>query len=68
MKRFEHEVLHFNASSPKGYSEMQDTLREWGESGFEVISVTNDSVNSMSFIVFLKREAVEDSATVEDAA
>lgn len=68
MKRFEHEVLHFNASSPKGYAEMQDTLREWGENGFEVISVTNDSVNSMAFVVFLKREAVEDGAIVEDAA
>lgn len=68
MKMFEHEVLNFNASNRKGYAEMQATLRDWGANGFEIISVTNDSVNPMSFIVFLKREVDLKGASSDEAA
>ena len=68
MKIFEHEVLNFNASNRKAYTEMQDTLRDWGANGFEIISVTNDSVNPMSFVVFLKREVSAEGSPSEEAA
>lgn len=57
MKTFEHEVLTFNASTKNDYVGMQGTLREWGHAGYEIVSVTTDSVNSMAFTVFLKRDA-----------
>lgn len=68
MKTFEHEVLTFNASSKKGYAAMQEALREWGEAGFEIVSVTADSVNPMAFTVFLKREVLGISKKKEEAA
>ncbi|WP_108816832.1 hypothetical protein [Loktanella sp. Alg231-35] len=56
MKKFEHEVLSFDANGKKEYAAMQATLREWGESGFEIVSVVGTSMNGSDFTVFLKRE------------
>jgi hypothetical protein len=44
MKQFEHEVLNFDISTDKKYAVMQQTLREWGDVGFEVISVVPASL------------------------
>lgn len=56
MKTFEHEVLTFDANDKKNFAGMQETLREWGAVGYEVVSVVGTSVNSSNFTVFLKRE------------
>ncbi len=56
MKTFEHEVLKFDANDKKSFALMQETLREWGASGYEVVSVVGTSLNSSNFTVFLKRE------------
>ena len=68
MKTFEHEVLTFNASNRKGYVAMQETLREWGAAGYEIVSVTNDSFNASHYVVFLKRETNGSVSETEDAA
>lgn len=55
MKIFEHEVLTFDVSTKKGFSAMQNTLREWGLAGFEVVSVLQTN-STTPIAVFLKRE------------
>ena len=56
MKTFEHEILTFDANDKKSFAGMQETLRDWGAAGYEVVSVVGTSVNSSNFTVFLKRE------------
>ena len=46
MKTFEHEVLTFDANDKKSFAGMQETLRDWGAAGYEVVSVVGTSVNS----------------------
>lgn len=61
MKRFNHEVLSFDANGKKEYKAMQDKLRDWGEAGFEIVSVISTSMNGSYFTVFLKREMIVDT-------
>lgn len=68
MKTFEHEVLNFDISSDKLYAKMQDKLREWGQSGFEVVSVVPGSLGFNVVNVFLKREAPDLSTRDGEAA
>lgn len=62
MKQFEHEVLSFDANGKKGYAAMQLTLKEWGEAGYEVVSVVNTAMNGCNFTVFLKREVMQEQS------
>lgn len=58
---FEHEILTFGTSTKKEMKKMADTLTEWGEAGFEVVSVVSTSMNGSHVTAFLKREVlVED--------
>lgn len=56
MKQFEHEVLSFDTSTKKSFAKMQETLREWGLSGFEIVSVVTASIGGDVVKIFLKRE------------
>lgn len=67
MKKFEHEVLTFDANGKKGHATMQNSLREWGEAGFEIVSVVGTAINSSNFTVFLKREVQSDINIMEAA-
>ena len=68
MKTFEHEVRTFNGSNRKGFEAMQKALREWGEAGYEIVSVTNDSLQHQNYVVFFKRERPEEVVSREEAA
>lgn len=68
MKRFEHEVLTFSVNKAKDFEAMQKQLREWGDAGFEIISVIAGDMHSKSMTVFLKREVVEGCLAEEEAA
>lgn len=68
MKQFEHEVLNFDISTDKKYAGMQQTLREWGEVGFEVISVVPASLGFDVINVFFKREIAEQATGAGEAA
>jgi|TARA_R100000501_G_C2623038_1_gene116200 hypothetical protein len=67
MKRFEHEVLTFAVSKPQDFEKMRDTLQEWGDAGYEVVSALQQTTAGATFTVFLKRETVG-SGKAEDAA
>ena len=56
MKRFEHEVLTFSVDKPKDFTKMQETLREWGDVGFEIVSVLDHKNVGTNYTVFMKRE------------
>lgn len=68
MKQFEHEVLGFDASTQKRFKEMQTTLQHRGAAGFEIVSVVQTSMNSNTFMVFLKREILFDEALSSEVA
>ncbi|MHC0055425.1 hypothetical protein [Actibacterium sp. D379-3] len=68
MKTFENEVLTFDPQSAKSMKSMPDKLREWGEAGFQVVSVVEASAEGRggwNLYVFLTRESV--SADKENA-
>ncbi|WP_308917194.1 hypothetical protein [Jannaschia sp. LMIT008] len=67
MKRFEHEVLVFEMRTTKQVGKMRDTLRDWGQAGFEIVGVTQFAEDS-PLTVFLKREVHADEKAVENAA
>jgi hypothetical protein len=46
---------------------MRDTLQEWGDAGYEVVSALQQTTAGATFTVFLKRETVG-SGKAEDAA
>ena len=68
MRRFEHEVLTFSVDKAKDFAAMQETLREWGNAGFEIVSVVPGDMHSKSMTVFLKREADETETGKSEAA
>ena len=68
MKRFEHEVLTFTVDKPKDFAKMQETLREWGYAGFEIISVVPSDIHSKSMTVFFKREVGPTGSRESEAA
>lgn len=69
MKKFEHEVLYFDAQNKKSLDEMQQTLREWGEVGFEVVSVVHSNFGlGENYAIFLKRAVTTESNEAETAA
>ena len=68
MKQFEHEVLNCDSSTDKKYAVMQQTLREWGDVGFEVISVIPASLGFDIVNVFFKREIIEQAIGTSEAA
>ena len=54
MRRFEHEVLTFSVDKAKGFAAMQETLREWGNAGFEIVSVLDHKNVGINYTVFMK--------------
>lgn len=60
MRAFEHEVLDFDVREADGLEAMKRTLREWGEAGFEIVSVLPISRDADMTRVFLKREVSPD--------
>lgn len=62
MKRFEHEVLTFTLGTTKDFVAMQESLREWGHAGYEIVSVIQQMAawnDVTGYTVFLKREIIE---------
>lgn len=68
MKIFEHEVLTFDAGSRKGSADMENTLREWGAMGWEVVSAVPHHAKPQGFLVFIKRETIVRHDESEEAA
>ena len=56
MKQFEHEILTFGTTTKKDYEKMRQSLSEWGEAGFEVVSVVPTAIDGSEVTIFLKRE------------
>lgn len=59
MKRFENEVMSFDASSKRLQNKMREALADLGEKGWEIVTVTPRSVGAHDLLVFLKREINE---------
>ena len=66
MKKFEHEILSYDLSKKGEYETMRAALKEWGEAGYEIVSVVNPDNITSNVAVFLKRE-VQSSSGLEGA-
>lgn len=55
---FEHEIFTFGTRSKKDVAEMRATIKEWGDVGYEVVSVVPASIDGSTVCVFLKRKVV----------
>lgn len=62
MKRFENEVLSFPVKSNKDFDAMQVKLKQWGQEGFEIVSVVHSLNPHDTYTAFLKREYDDDEA------
>jgi hypothetical protein len=69
MKMFEHEVVFFRVYKAGDFGKMQETLRDWGALGWEVVAISDrGSGGDPGFTVFFKRELGEASDHKGDAA
>lgn len=65
---FEHEVLSFGTSTKKENAEMRAALKEWGEAGYEVVSVVPVTIGGSVLNIFLKRRIISDGDKTDVAA
>jgi len=68
MKQFEHEIVSFDLSSKKHISYMEESLRDWGLAGFEIVSAIPSDMHSTSVRVFFKREILASIVKKTEAA
>jgi len=68
MMYFEHEVLSFGTGTKKEHAAMRTALKEWGEAGYEVVSVVPVTIGGSVVNIFLKRQVVSDDGETNVAA